>query len=402
MEMTGGIGPVRYRLPRHWIKYDLLAVSESMISAKAAVLALQNTPYQKRWTEALQKIQLKREVAGTSRIEGADFTERELDDALSESPEELKTRSQRQAAAAKRTYEWISQLALHVPAGRDLIFQTHRLLIEGADDDHCEPGKLRGQDNNVTFGTPRHRGVNGGQECDAAFDALIRAVAGEYRAHDPLIQALAVHYHFAAMHPFSDGNGRTARALEALLLREAGLRDVLFIAMSNYYYDEKDAYLAKMAEVRTNDFDLTPFLNFGLDGITRQCERLSAEIRRNLQLALFNDMMHDLFGRLTSARKRVIAARQMQILKLLLDVDEMGVNELEERSSPHYRNLKHPESAWVRDILGLLNIGAVNYRRVGRRSYAIFVDLEWPTKITETEFFDRISELPRAKTYPFL
>ena len=81
---------------------------------------------------------------------------------------------------------------------------------------------------------------------------------------DPLIQALAVHYHVAAIHPFEDGNGRTARALEALLLQRAGLRSSCFIPMSNYYYDEKPAYLAALARVRAQDHDLTTFLKFGL------------------------------------------------------------------------------------------------------------------------------------------
>ena len=61
------------------------------------------------------------------------------------------------------------------------------------------------------------------------------------------------------MHPFLDGNGRTARALEALLLGRAGLRDSAFIAMSNYYYDEKAKYLAALAETRERDHDLTGF-----------------------------------------------------------------------------------------------------------------------------------------------
>jgi hypothetical protein len=45
--------------------------------AKAAVLSLTNMPVQRSWVDALQIIQLKREVAGTSRIEGADFSEKE-------------------------------------------------------------------------------------------------------------------------------------------------------------------------------------------------------------------------------------------------------------------------------------------------------------------------------------
>jgi hypothetical protein len=93
---------VRYTLPCSWIRYDLNAIATDLIEAKAAILALTTTPYQRNWVDALQEIQLKREVAGTSRIEGADFTERELDVALKAdaSPEELLTRSQRQANSA--------------------------------------------------------------------------------------------------------------------------------------------------------------------------------------------------------------------------------------------------------------------------------------------------------------
>jgi Fic family protein len=58
-------------------------------------------------------------------------------------------------------------------------------------------------------------------------------IGNEFRQYDPLIQALAVHYHIAAMHPFQDGNGRTARALEAFLLQKARSRDSAFVAMSN-------------------------------------------------------------------------------------------------------------------------------------------------------------------------
>ena len=37
-------------------------------------------------------------------------------------------------------------------------------VITGADDDHCPPGRVRSRDENVTFGSPKHRGVTGGEE----------------------------------------------------------------------------------------------------------------------------------------------------------------------------------------------------------------------------------------------
>lgn len=120
------------------------------------------------------------------------------------------------------------------------------------------------------------------------------------------------------MHPFLDGNGRTARAMEAFFLQRCGLRDTLFIAMSNYY-EEKNSYLQALADVRANGHDLTPFLSFGLKGIELQCRRLFDEIRVNVSRALYRNLMFDLFNRLKSARKRVIAERQIKILTLLLD-----------------------------------------------------------------------------------
>jgi Fic family protein len=89
------------------------------------------------------------------------------------------------------------------------------------------------------------------------------------------------------MHPFLDGNGRTARALEALLLGRAGLRETAFIAMSNYYHDEKTAYLAALARVRRQDHDLTDFIVLGLKGIAIQGQRLLDAIRRETSRELF-------------------------------------------------------------------------------------------------------------------
>jgi hypothetical protein len=84
---------IQYLKPDKWISYTLNEeLFRHLTDAKAAVLSLVNMPLQRSWAEHMQAIQLKREVAGTSRIEGADFTESELDEAMKESPEKLMTR----------------------------------------------------------------------------------------------------------------------------------------------------------------------------------------------------------------------------------------------------------------------------------------------------------------------
>ena len=393
---------IKYSMPQHWIRYDRQAIFAPLVEAKARVAALAGLPYQRSWVEELQAIQLKREVAGTSRIEGADFTERELEAALSETPAERFTRSQRQARAAVKAYGWIARMRDSQPVDGDLIKHLHRLIVTDADDDHCPPGQLRRKDQNVTFGAPRHRGAQGGAECAQAFGQLVKAAQGPYLQHDPLIQALALHYHFAAMHPFLDGNGRTARALEALMLQRAGLRDALFIAMSNYYYDEKNTYLSTLAEARERNHDLTPFLVFGLKGIALQCERLFAEIHANVSKALFRNLMHDLFRRLQSKRKRVIAQRQIEILELLLQKDSMALNDLIADTRQSYGALKKPVHALSRDLSQLEYLKAVTIRPDAKNGLRVELRLEWPTEITQTDFFERLKSFPKAKASPLL
>jgi Fic family protein len=396
---------IPYELPDNWIKYDATKLIRELTEANGAVMALKTLPYQRSWAEKLQYIQLKREVEGTSRIEGADFTERELDDALKETPDELFSRSQRQARAALLTYRWIEKLEEDRPINADLILEIHRRIIKDADEDHCPPGRIRGADQNVSFGSPRHRGCDGGEECKRAFDLLDHALQREYKDHDPLIQALAVHYHFAAIHPFLDGNGRTARALEALILQRAGLRDTLFVAMSNYYYDNKADYLAALTQTRASNHDLTTFLRFGLKGITAQCRRLFAEIKAHLSRALFRNVMFDLFNRLLNTRKRVLAERQIEILQYLLDApSDISLFDLLKKTEKSYETLGNPLKALFRDLDNLLALGAVIETEDGTKDAKYFyrINLDWPTKITETQFFKVVSQLPKAKSHRFL
>lgn len=389
---------IQYQVPTAWIGYDGRAIVDELARARAAILSLTSIPYQRSWADRLQKIQLKLEVAGTSRIEGADFTERELDIAISEDrPDSDLTRSQRQARAALNTYRWIAQIPTDRPIDASMILEAHRRIVTGCDDDHCPPGKLREAGHNVTFGTPRHRGAEGGEECGKAFSRLCAAVTGEFQGHDPLIQALALHYHLGAIHPFHDGNGRTARVLEALALQRARLKDDLFITMSNYYYDEKDRYLATLSECQKNNHDLTPFLKFGLHGVALQCMRLLGEINTEISKVLFRDVMYKMYNRLLSTRKRALAQRQMAILSTLLELPSVEMEELRLKISGSYSPLKEPFKAFIRDLNYLFELNAI--KLIVRDGIPhVAARLEWPTEITETAFLKAINALPKAKS----
>lgn len=393
----------KYEMPKKWMHYDGLSLVRELTEAKGAILLLKSIPYQRRWVDALQEMQLKLEVAGTSKIEGADFSGNELETAMKEeTPEQLLTRSQKQAHAATLTYRWISTIPADRSLNEDLIREIHTKIVTGADDDHCPPGRFRERDQNVTFGTPQHRGAEGGEGCQQAISLLVEAVQIQFPEHDPLIQALALHYYLAAIHPFLDGNGRTARAVEALMLQRAGLRETAFIAMSNYYYDEKKSYLSSLHEVGKSNHDLTAFLRFALRGIAIQSQRLGNEIRIHVSKEIFRSFAHDLFTRLLSPRKSFIAKRQLAILELLLQTNEIDFEEMVRTLTNVYKPVNNPRKALIRDVNHLSELSAITVAQNKEKRFIISIRLEWPSEITETKFFELLKSLPKAKSRSFL
>ena len=398
---------IQYQLPDHWIFYDEEAVRECLVNVRASIKALKMMPFQRRWTEEFQDINLKMEISGTSRIEGAEFIGGEFDRALrAETQAELLTRSQRQANSALKAYEWVAGVPDDQPISTDLIRHLHRLVVAGCDDDHCEPGVPRKADQNVTFGSPRCRGVPGGKPCEVALEQLAHEAATTFQGHDPLIQAIATHYHFVAMHPFPDGNGRTARALESLMLQRTSLKDVWFVPMSNFYHEAKEDYLSRLAESRSENHDLTRFLIFALGGVESEVARSTGMLRHAVAKEVFRNFVNELFVRLASTRMRVIIKRQLTLLGHLLDREQAAdIPTLAAELVDQYKSRKDPGAALTRDILKLQGLGAVRIDPSGdsaKPRLRVSVNLDWPAKMTETEFFQLVSKLPKSKNCSLL
>ncbi|MGE5111179.1 MAG: hypothetical protein ACM3JB_10005 [Acidobacteriaceae bacterium] len=80
--------------------------------------------------------------------------------------------------------------------------------------------------------------------------------------------------------------------------------------------------------------------------------------------------------------------------------------QLAEAVKKHYLSRKIPYQAIARDINKLRALGAVNVERddstPNKPIWHISVKLDWPSTITETEFFARISKMPKSKRHAFL
>lgn len=66
---------------------------------------------------------------------------------------------------------------------------------------------------------------------------------------DPLIRLAVAHYQFEAIHPFSDGNGRTGRVVNSLYLIQEGLLSLPILCLSRYISQNKQRYYQLLLKV---------------------------------------------------------------------------------------------------------------------------------------------------------
>lgn len=102
-----------------------------------------------------------------------------------------------------------------------------------------------------------------------------------------LLYAGIIHYQFVAIHPFSDGNGRTARALATLYLLQHGYDITRSFALETYYNRDRSTYYAALhaadsTSTPSGDRDLTPWLEYFLAGLLLEAKRAENRIRLRL------------------------------------------------------------------------------------------------------------------------
>ena len=127
---------------------------------------------------------------------------------------------------------------------------------------------------------------------------------------DPLVVMAAAHYQFEAIHPFPDGNGRTGRILNILMLIETGLLREPVLYLSRFIIENKNEYYRLLLEVtKSSSWEdwllfmlrgvrLTSQLTLGLiDDIQRLQEEFRAEMRADTVIGANSDVLDLLFER---------------------------------------------------------------------------------------------------------
>lgn len=183
---------------------------------------------------------------------------------------------------------------------------------------------------------------------------------------DPLVRMAVAHYQFEAIHPFHDGNGRTGRVINILILIEAGLLQdpILYlsraiIARKNDYYKLLRAVTAKNAWI---DWILYML------GVVR--ESATSTTRKIRAIRTCQD---DIAER---ARVATPGGRDSQFLAVLFEQPYCRINTVAQRCEIS----RQTASGWLH---ALVNAGLLSEVRVGRER--LFVNHEFLEVLTRAE-----------------
>ncbi|MDX9802176.1 MAG: Fic family protein, partial [Spirochaetia bacterium] len=83
---------------------------------------------------------------------------------------------------------------------------------------------------------------------------------------DPVLNMIILHYQFEAIHPFSDGNGRSGRILNVLYLTLQSLLELPVLYISKYILENKSEYYRLLSAV-TEDGDWEGWILFMLEAV---------------------------------------------------------------------------------------------------------------------------------------
>lgn len=115
-------------------------------------------------------------------------------------------------------------------------------------------------------------------------EALLRQLLANWenflhnaRDIDPLVRMAAAHYQFEAIHPFVDGNGRTGRVLNLLVLVQEGLLDLPILYLSRAILHRRADYYRLLREV-TASGAWEPWVLFMLQGVDETAQWTTAKI----------------------------------------------------------------------------------------------------------------------------
>jgi cell filamentation protein, protein adenylyltransferase len=201
-------------------------------------------------------------------------------------------------------------------------------------DDEVVPGRVRTH----SVGVARYRGAPA-QDCEYLLDRLsewlndsvLNSDEPANRVPFAILKAIIAHLYVAWIHPFGDGNGRTARLIEVQILIAAELPAPACHLLSNHYNLTRTEYYRQL-DLAGRTGDPIPFVEYAVRGLVDGLDDALEKIRAQQFRDRWEQYVYETFGELKTEADR-------RRLRLVLDLSSRYQETAEPTSKQDLRRL---------------------------------------------------------------
>jgi Fic family protein len=368
----------KYEISHPWLTFtlDLRNVSPrlwiALGEAQSKCQHMAGVPLQPDTAAELHQIYLARGLLATAAIEGNTLTEKEVRDLLDK---KLKLPPSRKYLAQEidNVLAGFEGILNDVKAGRFVPLSTQLIKTFNAqvlNKLSLGPEVLPGDIRKHSVGVGTYRGAPA-EDCDYLLDRLcewlnnIHPPEGEEIIYG-LIKSVVGHVYLAWIHAFGDGNGRTARLIEAKFLLEAGVPSAAAHLLSNHYNLTRTEYYRQLDQTSKSNGDLRMFMEYAVRGFVDQLREQIGTIQEQQLMVSWVNYVHEKFG-----SQRTPADRRQRDVVLAMSkkagtyIKPADIKQLDPQIAAQYAT-KTPKTV-TRDMnrlkkLGLVEAGAIGYR----------------------------------------
>jgi Fic family protein len=292
--------------------------------ARSKIQHLAGVPLRPQTAERLHQLYLAKGVLATTAIEGNTLSQeqverhlrRELE--LPPSKEYLKREIDNVLQACQAVWTVIGA-GKAFPVERAIMCSFNSMLLAGLE---LPPEVVPGEVRRYNVGVAQYRAAPW-EDCEFLLDELSVWLA-ELAAKAPekvgpiamaIVRAVLAHLYLAWIHPFGDGNGRTARMVEFAILLQAGVPTPAAHLLSNHYNETRSEYYRQLDYASRSGGDVVQFIRYAVRGLVDGLQT-QIDVAREDQLEVaWANFVYGVFGDTPSGPE----VRQR---RLLLDISK--------------------------------------------------------------------------------
>ena len=310
---------MKYETTHQWIRFSLRLPQDDyrlwlrLGEITSKIQHLSGAPLRPDVADQLHRLYLAKGVMATTAIEGNTLSEEQvrlLIDGKLDLPKSQKYLQQEVQNIVDVCNREANQLQdLNAPQRNlclELIKEYNRDVLKDLElQDGAVPGEIRSHSvvvGNVYRGAPA-------EDCEHLLNRLCDWLNGndfavpddELRIPMALIKSIVAHVYLAWIHPFGDGNGRTARLIEFHVLFANGVPLPAAHLLSDHYNLTRTEYYRELAKASASGGDLLPFIRYALRGFLDGVRGQIKSIRDQQMRVAWENYVHDLFRKLKSS-----------------------------------------------------------------------------------------------------